>query len=126
MVATSLSRHLLSKHLADGDMTTGSEIGSETPPPLVHAPNRAGEPALVAEFLALAGVERKPYLNIHTVTALSPHVQAGASTASQTRLLAVDGGQIAYDDTGGNGPLVLAIPGMGDLRSEYRLLRPEL
>ena len=39
---------------------------------------------------------------------------------------AVDGGQIAYDDTGGNGPLILAIPGMGDLRSEYRLLRPGL
>jgi pimeloyl-ACP methyl ester carboxylesterase len=46
--------------------------------------------------------------------------------ASQTRLLAVNGGQIAYDDTGGNGPLILAIPGMGDLRSEYRLLRPHL
>jgi pimeloyl-ACP methyl ester carboxylesterase len=40
--------------------------------------------------------------------------------------LAVDGGRIAYDDTGGNGPLILAIPGMGDLRSEYRLLRPGL
>ena len=61
-----------------------------------------------------------------TAIALSPHVQAGGSTASETRFLAVDGGQIAYDDTGGNGPLILAIPGMGDLRSEYRLLRPEL
>ncbi|WP_428487303.1 alpha/beta fold hydrolase [Rhodopila sp.] len=55
-----------------------------------------------------------------------PHMQAVGSTASETRFLAVDGGQIAYDDTGGNGPLILAIPGMGDLRSEYRLLRPEL
>jgi pimeloyl-ACP methyl ester carboxylesterase len=45
---------------------------------------------------------------------------------TETRFLAVDGGRIAYDDTGGNGPLVLAIPGMGDLRSEYRLLRPVL
>jgi pimeloyl-ACP methyl ester carboxylesterase len=43
-----------------------------------------------------------------------------------TRLLTVDGGQIAYDDTGAGEPLVLAIPGMGDLRSEYRLLRPAL
>jgi pimeloyl-ACP methyl ester carboxylesterase len=58
--------------------------------------------------------------------ALSPHVKAAGSTASETRFLAVDGGQIAYDDTGGNGPLILAIPGMGDLRSEYRLLRPGL
>jgi pimeloyl-ACP methyl ester carboxylesterase len=51
---------------------------------------------------------------------------APLSTLSETRFLAVDGGQIAYDDTGGNGPLILAIPGMGDLRSEYRLLRPAL
>jgi pimeloyl-ACP methyl ester carboxylesterase len=46
--------------------------------------------------------------------------------AAETRFLAVDGGRIAYDDTGGSGPLILAIPGMGDLRSEYRLLRPSL
>lgn len=43
-----------------------------------------------------------------------------------TNFLIVDGGRIAYDDTGGNGPVILAIPGMGDLRSEYRLLRPVL
>ena len=35
-------------------------------------------------------------------------------------------GTIAYDDTGGNGPVVLAIPGMGDSRSQYRFLRSEL
>jgi pimeloyl-ACP methyl ester carboxylesterase len=46
--------------------------------------------------------------------------------ASPTRFLAVDGGRIAYDDTGGHGPAIIAIPGMGDLRSEYRLLRPVL
>jgi pimeloyl-ACP methyl ester carboxylesterase len=51
---------------------------------------------------------------------------APLATLSETSFLAVDGGQIAYDDTGGNGPLILAIPGMGDLRSEYRLLRPAL
>lgn len=48
------------------------------------------------------------------------------SVVSETRFLKVDGGHIAYDDTGGDGPLILAIPGMGDLRSEYRLLRPIL
>ena len=52
--------------------------------------------------------------------------QSGTSTAAETRFLTVDDGRIAYDDTGGNGPLILAIPGMGDLRSEYRLLRPAL
>lgn len=46
--------------------------------------------------------------------------------ALDTRFLAVGAGQIAYDDTGGTGPLILALPGMGDLRSEYRLLRPGL
>lgn len=48
------------------------------------------------------------------------------TTANQTRFLSNEGGQIAFEDTGGNGPVVLAIPGMGDLRSEYRLIRPAL
>lgn len=51
---------------------------------------------------------------------------AKVSPATDTRFLAVGEGRIAYDDTGGGGPLVLAIPGMGDLRSEYRALRPLL
>jgi pimeloyl-ACP methyl ester carboxylesterase len=61
-----------------------------------------------------------------TINGLSAHAPASGSTVLETRFLAVDGGQIAYDDSGGNGPLILAIPGMGDLRSEYRLLRPAL
>jgi len=61
-----------------------------------------------------------------TAGALAPAVQSEISSALETRFLAVDGGRIAYDDTGGKGPLILAIPGMGDLRSEYRLLRPAL
>ncbi|MBS0354696.1 MAG: alpha/beta hydrolase [Proteobacteria bacterium] len=43
-----------------------------------------------------------------------------------TRFLARDGGLLAYDDSGGDGPLVIALPGMGDLRSQYRFLRPLL
>jgi pimeloyl-ACP methyl ester carboxylesterase len=35
------------------------------------------------------------------------------------------GGRIAYDDQG-TGPLILCVPGMGDLRSEYRFLVPQL
>ncbi len=61
-----------------------------------------------------------------TGTALGHLGQAGSAAVPDTRFLAVDGGRIAYDDTGGDGPLILAIPGMGDLRSEYRLLRPAL
>ncbi len=45
---------------------------------------------------------------------------------NQTKFLSTEGGRVAFDDTGGNGPVVLAIPGMGDLRSEYRFLRPGL
>jgi pimeloyl-ACP methyl ester carboxylesterase len=56
----------------------------------------------------------------------NPTSPAFVPATAQTRFLAVDGGQIAYEDTGGNGPLVLAIPGMGDLRSEYRLMLPHL
>jgi pimeloyl-ACP methyl ester carboxylesterase len=61
-----------------------------------------------------------------TASALAAAAQTEISLAAETRFLAVDGGRIGYDDTGGNGPLILAIPGMGDLRSEYRRLRPAL
>ena len=49
-----------------------------------------------------------------------------AAPTLQTRYLQIDGKRIAYDDTGGGGTLILAIPGMGDLRSEYRHIRPAL
>ena len=42
-----------------------------------------------------------------------------------TQFLDVAGGRIAYDDLG-KGPLVLCVPSMGDLRSEYRFLTPHL
>lgn len=42
-----------------------------------------------------------------------------------TEKLAVDGGTIAYE-IHGDGPLVVALPGMGDLRSSYRFLAPAL
>lgn len=35
-------------------------------------------------------------------------------------------GTIAYDDSGGEGELVLMLPGLGDLRQEYRFLVPPL
>lgn len=59
---------------------------------------------------------------------LSVAAPAAATTLPETntRFLAVGEGRIAYDDTGGSGRLLLAIPGMGDLRSEYRALRPLL
>jgi pimeloyl-ACP methyl ester carboxylesterase len=44
---------------------------------------------------------------------------------TDTLLLARPGGKIAYDDTG-SGPLVVCLPGLGDLRTEYRHLTPLL
>ena len=48
------------------------------------------------------------------------------AAASQTRYLVTGAGTIAYDDTGGAGPLVVALPGMGDLRGQHRHLRSYL
>lgn len=42
-----------------------------------------------------------------------------------TRYLARPEGRVAYDDQG-RGPLLVAVPSMGDLRQEYRFLAPRL
>lgn len=42
-----------------------------------------------------------------------------------TRFLDVAGGRLAYDDQG-EGQVVICVPGMGDIRAEYRLLTPQL
>lgn len=47
-------------------------------------------------------------------------------TDPTTVFLERPGGRIAYDDTGGSGRLVVAAPGMGDLRQVYRHLAPHL
>jgi hypothetical protein len=39
-------------------------------------------------------------------------------TPATARFLEVAGGRVAYDDTGGDGDLILGIPGMGDLRAQ--------
>lgn len=43
----------------------------------------------------------------------------------KTQYLELNGGKIAYDDSGA-GPLVLCAPSLGDLRGEYRFLAPLL
>jgi pimeloyl-ACP methyl ester carboxylesterase len=45
--------------------------------------------------------------------------------AMETNFLERPEGRIAYD-VAGDGPLVICVPGMGDLRSVYRFLAPEL
>ena len=43
-----------------------------------------------------------------------------------TRFLDRSSGRISYDDSGGDGPLVIAAPGMGDSRKVYRHIVPAL
>ncbi|WP_017725851.1 alpha/beta fold hydrolase [Halalkalibacterium ligniniphilum] len=43
-----------------------------------------------------------------------------------TQSLTLPNGRIAFEDTGGKGPLVICVPGLGDLRQEYRFLAPQL
>jgi pimeloyl-ACP methyl ester carboxylesterase len=40
--------------------------------------------------------------------------------------LSLPGGTLAFDDTGGAGPLLICVPGMGDVRGQYRFLTPLL
>ena len=44
-------------------------------------------------------------------------------TDLETRYLDRPGGSLSYDDNGIDGPLVIAAPGMGDLRHSYRHIR---
>jgi pimeloyl-ACP methyl ester carboxylesterase len=46
-------------------------------------------------------------------------------TAPSTRFLDRPDGRIAFDDTGA-GPVVIMVPGLGDLRGEYRFLAPRI
>jgi pimeloyl-ACP methyl ester carboxylesterase len=45
---------------------------------------------------------------------------------SRTQFFEKAGGRIAFDDTGGSGPLIIAAPGLGDTRGVYRHLSPLL
>jgi pimeloyl-ACP methyl ester carboxylesterase len=51
---------------------------------------------------------------------------ASAPPPLVTRFLDLPGGRIAYDDSGGPGPVFVCVPGLGDLRQQYRYLRPLL
>lgn len=44
----------------------------------------------------------------------------------ETQHLNLPGGTIAFDDSGGDGPLIVMLPGAGDIRAEYRFVVPEL
>ncbi len=44
----------------------------------------------------------------------------------ESKTLQREEGQISYDDTGGSGRVVICVPGMGQLRSIYRFIVPDL
>ncbi len=48
-----------------------------------------------------------------------------ATRSTETRCLAGTEGRIAYD-VDGSGPLIVLVPGMGDLRASYRFIAPAL
>src|SRR5260370_41056707 len=52
--------------------------------------------------------------------------KTSATASTTTQFLKLAGGQIAYDDSGGTGPLVICVPGLGDMRQQYRFLAPRL
>ena len=51
---------------------------------------------------------------------------SSSAPAASARFLKVGRGSIAYEDSGGSGPLVICVPGMGDVRQQYRFLAPAL
>ncbi len=61
-----------------------------------------------------------------TIAATVPARADQAPATRSTQFLKLPDGQIAYDDTGGTGPLIICVPGLGDLRQQYRLLAPKL
>ncbi|TIH29069.1 alpha/beta fold hydrolase [Subtercola vilae] len=56
---------------------------------------------------------------------MNTYYASGAAEATQTEYLQLPEGKIGYD-VAGEGPLVVLVPGMGDLRSGYRFLAPAL
>ncbi len=56
---------------------------------------------------------------------IDPHAADATGTDVPTRFLPRPGGRIAYD-VRGEGPLVVCVPGMGDVRSVHRFLVPAL
>lgn len=57
------------------------------------------------------------------LTTLAPG--ATPMTMPSPHFLDLPGGRLAYDDIG-SGPLVVMLPGLGDVRAEYRFLAPKL
>ncbi len=64
-------------------------------------------------------------LSTETGIAAAEADAAVSVAGTETRILPRSGGRIAYD-VAGDGPLVVCVPGMGELRSAYRFVVPPL
>jgi pimeloyl-ACP methyl ester carboxylesterase len=63
---------------------------------------------------------------MHTIPLQAPRQHATAAhDAAAVRHLARPGGAIAFEDAG-DGPPVVMLPGLGDLRQQYRFLAPDI
>jgi pimeloyl-ACP methyl ester carboxylesterase len=51
---------------------------------------------------------------------------ANANAMPSPQRLKLHDGQIAYDDSGGYAPIIICVPGLGDLRQQYRFLAPRI
>src|SRR5580692_1226207 len=61
-----------------------------------------------------------------SIVAALPTRADQTSAPAATQFLKLPDGQIAYDDSGGTGPLIICVPGLGDVRQQYRFLAPRL
>src|ERR1700722_17720053 len=61
-----------------------------------------------------------------SIVAALPTRADQTNAPAATQFLKLPDGQIPYDDSGGTGPLVICVPGLGDLRQQYRFLAPRL
>jgi pimeloyl-ACP methyl ester carboxylesterase len=53
-------------------------------------------------------------------------MSAATAVAATPSFFKIGTGSIAYEDSGGSGPLVVCVPGLGDVRQQYRFLAPAL
>jgi pimeloyl-ACP methyl ester carboxylesterase len=65
-------------------------------------------------------------VNWIAMTLFSLAVSASSAVAAPVSFLKIGNGSIAYEDFGGSGPLLVCVPGMGDIREQYRFLTPVL
>jgi pimeloyl-ACP methyl ester carboxylesterase len=57
---------------------------------------------------------------------LAVAVSGSTAASAPASFLKIGNRLIAYEDSGGSGPLVVCVPGMGDVRQQYRFLAPAL